>query len=299
MITRLLDPLPVPGGGTPTATPVAPATTVVTSNAMTPQKPKDDFLEPTTEPVKEEVVAPVPKAGEIVVDGKIVPDPAAKVAPTVPVTYTPEQVAELMKRGSAPATPAAVPAKPLTPEEIDARLNTFKPTAQDVADIAEGGDKALAAYHKMGAAMVKNAVTVAGIIIQDEVRKLQAWAQPHVAYAQQQQANMAQAQYFTDNPTHVGLEPLVAQVAQQMTVEKFKGTPAETFKEVGARVNALVARLKIPVTQPAANGTAPAAGVVKPAATRMSTVSTGGQGGAGGAGGSGGNDPEADIWSKQ
>ena len=105
MITRLLDPLPVPGGGTPTATPVAPATTVVTSNAMTPQEPKDDFLEPTSEPAKEEVVAPEPKAGEVVVDGKVVPAPVTP-APA-PVTYTPEQVAELMKRGAAPATPAA------------------------------------------------------------------------------------------------------------------------------------------------------------------------------------------------
>ena len=80
-----------------------------------------------------------------------------------------------------------------------------------------------------------------------------------------------------------------------MATEKFKGTLTETFKEVGTRVDALVARLKIPVAQPAANGTTPAA--VKPAATRMSTVSTGGQGGAGGTGSKAGEDPEAGIWS--
>lgn len=288
-IIRLLDPAPAPGGGGATAPAVAPATVVVTSNAMTPQEPPDDgFLEPTAGPV---VTPPVEKPTE-----QVVVDPVPLVTPA-PVTYSPEQVAELMKRNAAPAVPAPA-AKPLTPEEIDAKLNTFKPQAADLADIAEGGDKALAAYQRMGSAMVKNAVTVAGIIIQDEVRKLQAWAQPHIEYAQAQQQGAAQAQYFSDNPTHVGLEPLVAQVAQQMATEKFKGTPAETFKEVGKRVDALVSRLKGPLTQPA-NGTAPAApaaGAVKPANTRMSTVSTGGQGGAGGAGGGGPADPEAGIW---
>lgn len=307
-ITRLLDPV-APAGGAPTV--AAPAPTQVTGTGFQPAPNveetvvgPDPFLaddnkpNPEAVPVNEPVVKP---AGDTVVV-----DPNKPVVPAVvaPAPYTAEQVAALLKAGATPVAPAPViPPKALTPEEIDTQLNTFKPTAEMLNDLGLDGanPKVVENFSKMASALVKNAVTVATILAQEQVRAIRAEYEPHVRFAQEQQQVYAQQQYFADNPNHVGLEPLIGQVAMQMEKEgTWKGkSPTETFKEVGKRVNDLVTRLKIPVPAPGAAPVVPAPGeVVKPASTRMSTVSSGGQGGAGGAGGGDkGKDPEAGIWS--
>ncbi len=298
-ITRLLDPLPVPGNGGTTAATVAP--TQVNGEGFQPapnvEEPADNFLDDNKPPAPDSSTVP-PKPGETVVD------PPTTVVPAVaaPTTYSKEQVAELLKlgAGSQPAPANSLPV-PLTQEQIDEQLNTFRPTAELLNELGLDGSnpKVVENFTKMASAMVKNAVTVATILAKEEITHLRGEYQPHVEFAQQQQQEYAQAQYFRDNPTHVGLEPLVTQVAQQMQQEGWKAkSVGETFKEVGKRVNDLVTRLKIPVAQPGAAPVVPAPGEVKPASVRMSTVSAGGQGGAGGAGGGKGEkDPEAGIWS--
>lgn len=299
ILHRLLDPVPAPGGGGTTA----PAQVTGTGFQPAPnvEEPADNFLDDSKPPAAADTGAIVdPKVVPPVVPGSTVVDPAAPVVPPAPTTYSPEQVAELLKRNT-PAAPAApvVPPKPLTQDEIDQQLNTYKPTDQDMTDLGLASTpESKAALSRVASALVKNAVTVAGILAQEALRKQDAMYQPHIAFAQEQQRQFAQTQYFQDNPTHVGLEPLVAQVADQMNREGgWNGkSPTETFKEVGKRVNDLVTKLKIPVTAPGA-ATVPAPAVSQPASTRMSTVSTGGQGGAGGAGAGRPADPEAGIWS--
>ena len=297
---------------TPTSggNPVPTTTTGTGFNPTPPLEEEDTFLEPTTkpEPAKEE-----PKLGA---DGKplVVVDPAAPKlgadgkpiveATPAPTTYTPEQVAELLKRQAAPAVPApvAAPAKPLTPEEIDKKLNRFRPSDADVADLLSGDPaKAMPALNRMGEGMVRNAVTVATIIADDKINNLLKTLQPHIEFAQQQQAAVYSNTYFSEFPTHVGLEPLITKVAEDMTREaKWKtASQKDTMAEVGKRVNDLVGKLNIPIKAAGAvpvPGT-PAPAATAPARTRMSTVSTGGQGGAGGTGAGGDKDPEAGIWS--
>lgn len=283
---KLMDPLPADGGGAPTITnqQAAATTTQTPGTGFNPPVVEDDFLSDTVPPV-------VPPSEEKPVVEAVKPAETVVVPPT---TYSPEQVAALVKANGAPA-PVVQPQRQLTQDEIDTQLNTYKPVAQDLQDLLSGDEpKALAAISRIGAALVKNAVTVASILQGDRLAEFQRSVQPHIEFAQAQQQQAAQATYFHDNPTHVGLEPLVAQVAQQMATEKFKGTPTDTFKEVGKRVDALVARLKIPVSQPG-GATTPSPAV--PAPARMSTVSTGGQGGAGGTGVTKPADPEAGIWS--
>lgn len=282
------------------ATTPTPTTTVVTSNAMTPQPPADiDFTEPTTEPVKE----PITKEGEqppVVPpkEGEGTPAVVPPVTPPAPSTFTPEQVASLIEKAKgtpAPTAPVAPP-KPLTPEEIDAKLNTVKIVEADVNELLEGGTKAVGAMQRIVSAAVKNAVTVSSVLMKDEYEKLMGTLNPHIQFAQEQQRVMTQNQYFSDNPTHVGLEPLVAQVAQQLVQSGFKGSAKETFSEVAKRVNDLVAKLKIPTKTTEEGGTTPPTPTTS-APARMSTVTTGGQGGAGGAKTKSPEDPEAGIWS--
>lgn len=288
---KLMDPA-VPGSeaGAPTITNQQAAETVITKEGVGFSPPADDqdtFLDDTKPPAVVPPVEAVPATGTKPLETVVIP----------PVQYTPEQVAELLKRNTptAPAAPVVVP-KQLTPEEIDAQLGTFRASEADVNAILEGGPKAVEALNRMIPAIVKNAVTVATILAREEQAKFQRSVQPHIEFAQQQQQVYAQQRYFVDNPTHVGLEPLVNQVATQMFNEKFKGTPTEIFKEVGKRVNDLVTRLKMSVAQP---GVAAVAAPAVSAPARMSTVSTGGQGGAGGTGVTKPADPEAGIWSSQ
>lgn len=196
--------------------------------------------------------------------------------------------------------PAGETKKPLTEAEIKKQLNYYGVSEADLQEVAEGGPKAIAAFQRMLDGTTRHALTVAQLQTQQQYDELKAMVAPHIKFAQDMQMQQAKGAYFDKNPTHVGLEPLIQQVARQMQSEKFQGdTQEKVFAEVAKRVDALASSLKIPKAEAGA-----ATDVAKPGAggnnndskTRMSTVSAGGQGQAGGSGKGQAGDSEDKLW---
>jgi hypothetical protein len=221
--------------------------------------------------------------------------PAAQPAPT----YTPEQVAALIEKSNATKPPVqATPPRQLTQDEIDTKLNTFKISDAHVAAIHEGGPKAVQALQEIVSGAVKNAVTVATILMEDGRAKMMGELNPHIEFARQQQQLAAVHEYFEANPTHRGLDPLIGQVAEQLAKSGWgKGkSNKEVMGEVAKRVNDLATQLKVPLAASPAAATTTVAPATETAPTRMSTVMTGGQGNAGGSGKAAPSSEDA-IWS--
>lgn len=205
--------------------------------------------------------------------------------------------------------PTAQQQKQMTPEELDRAFNRFRVTPEIYAEIfdAESPEKSIAALNKLVEGSVKQAVTMAYHVLQDQMGQFNSRIQPYMSFADEQREQMLRNQYFAEFPDHKSLDPIIEQVHQQLKSSGYKPkNTKELFTEVGKRVNAIVDQLKAAagVTGGGAQGaTAGAQGggqqqVQQQASQKpqMSSLKSGGQGGEPAGSSSGGGNKVKALW---
>src|SRR5690606_5575398 len=143
--------------------------------------------------------------------------------------------------------------------------------------------------NKLVRGIVQEAVTAAQVLTQYTQNQIFQQIQPHIQFAEQQRNAVLADQYFSKNPNHRGLDPLIQAVHQQLLTEKFRAqTPQQLFDEVAKRVDELVNQLGVNPQGQGQQGQQSAMNVHQVQSqqaptqqTRMSTLTRGGQGGTG------------------
>ena len=205
------------------------------------------------------------------------------------MAFTPEQFQqflETMQRPAAPGQPVA-PAPQLTPEQINQMFNVYAPNEQLVADILEGGPKALAAIQSLVAGVVKQATTMSWHQAQFLTDEFGRSISPMQAWVRDQQHAAVKADFYKGYPTLEGRDQLLALLQDRLDQEgKLKGlSTKQAFKVIGDAAIAMGLD-KVPVAAPVTPGqpaapTAPAAAapippVTSPAALAGATPPGGG-----------------------
>ena len=222
------------------------------------------------------------------------------------------------KKAAAPAAPGAVK---LDSESISQITNALKPQSaggaekMDQAEVAkllnpvvvtedtlkslgftEPTKEQVAGFQTFANATVKNAVSIARILIQNEAKKFEEFLAPISSHIQTQQAEGAKQEFFSTFPSLKAYDGIVKAAALEVSATKPDGsqkTRQEIFKEVAARAMRTLrsSNIQIGKTAPSANHNA-GSGVGKPNAFP-------GPGRSGGSGPTGGkNNADADIYSR-
>lgn len=166
------------------------------------------------------------------------------------------------------------PAAQLSDEEIRKQLNIFQPSEQLLADLQEGGEKALAAVQTIVDGATRQAVSLARLDYVQQIQQLAQTVQPALAIAKQQQDEQLKAGFFKEYPDLKPYESLLTEIRDAMVSrgEKF-ASPKEAYKAVATRAQAFLQQAGLKGSaksqQPGSNG------------RQMSTLTSGGQGGAG------------------
>jgi hypothetical protein len=197
--------------------------------------------------------------------------------------------------------------KQLSQEELDKAFNKFVVTPELYAQIfdAEKPEQSIAALNNLVAGAVKQAVTMAYHVMNDQFQQFDGRLKPYMSFADEQRETMLRNQYFEMFPTHKQLDPIIQQVHQQMKAEGYKASDMKgLFTEVGKRVDAIVNQLKTAAgitggDNSGAGGQQQNNGGQQQASQKpkMSSLNSGGQGGEpGGSGGGGGGNKVKSLW---
>jgi hypothetical protein len=252
-------------------------------------EPTNSIVEPVVPAVVAPVVVPVMPVAET-------PGVAPVVAPVAeaPPALT-EQQLELARRMLQPVAPAvAAPApKPRTLQDPDVRkeLGIYDVSEADYDAIFSTPDKAssIKALNEFGQKIATQAVTMAHVLVQDALARVDSTIRPYTQFADTQHEQMLRYEFFTAHPTLQGQDQIIQLVQQQMAADNWKAknpTKAQTFDEVARRTNALIIQMsgngQPVIAQPAPVG-APVGQTVAPSTKPpMATLNRGGGGGGGG-----------------
>lgn len=218
--------------------------------------------------------------------------------PTAP-QLTPEAIADAIKKagiGGQPAQPQQPP-KQYTQEDFDKAFQVFQATPEMITQLLAGGEGALKVFHSIRDGLVRQAVTMASYVIQDQLERYQQEFNPKFSnvekYVSERQMKELYDEFYSENKDLKPYNTLVETAVQQLKAEgvQFK-TKAEGFKAAAERARQLLKSI------PGLNLTSPDDGGGAPNPTRMPTLSRGGQGGVGKGqgGGQGAKDPSHAVF---
>lgn len=217
--------------------------------------------------------------------------------PAATPQLTPDAIAEAMKKvGIGAPAPAAQPPVQYTQEDFDKAFQVFQPSAELLTALAAGGEAGVKALAQLRDGLVRQAVTMASYIVQDQIEKYEAKFRPQfepvAKYVTEKQVKELYDEFYTTNKELKPYDSIVQAAVQQLKGEgaNFK-TKEEGFKAAAERTKAILKASGISLEAGAPGGGSP-----NP--TRMPTLSKGGQGGLGKgpSGGGGAKDPSHAVF---
>lgn len=167
----------------------------------------------------------------------------AGAAPAAP-QLTPEAIAEAIKAAGIGAQPAAAPAAnepQYTEADFNRAFNVFQPDEGTIKALLAGGPDALKALGTLRDGLVKQAVTMAGYMIQQAVenhrKAIDADYGDVRSHVNEQRVQQLFTQFYEKNPDLKKYDSVVRMVVDRMKSEnlKFKN-PTEGFKALSDRV---------------------------------------------------------------
>lgn len=207
-------------------------------------------------------------------------------------------------RQQAPAAPAArqEPAK-LTPQQLKEMLNPVEVTDEIVANMVHE-DPAVRklTMQNFANATVKNAVSVARVLIKQARQEVEAALGPISQNMEKQQAEAQKGEFYTINKDLVKYEKIVGLAASEVSHLNADGTEktkAQIFKEVADKTRVTLKGYGISLSPNANPGAGPANGNGNRQVPAPNRLSGSGRSGGDNNGQRGkGNNPDADIYSR-
>jgi len=195
--------------------------------------------------------APEPLAGDA--DAPVVAgaDGAALVEPKQSLLkLDPETIAEL-RRGLAPATPTkeAGPA-PLSTEQIKQMLNPVEVTMESLQSMGfeNPSVEQIAGFQQFSNAVVKNAVSIARVMIQQQVKTFEAALSPLTAQHAESQEKQTRQEFYDGNKDLLKYDKIVRLAAKEVNPFAADGsekTKEQIYKEVAVNTKATLQSLGI------------------------------------------------------
>lgn len=189
-----------------------------------------------------------------------------------PVSLTKEAIQEMLQQVAKPQQQQQEPQ--MTQEELARMLNVFN-ADQGLLETLGLKPEALPVFNNMLQAVVRQAVTMATVHQQQQMRAMMERFAPLQQFVSQQQEEKYRKEFFESNADLKGFEPLAEAIYTQMIQEKFSGTKEKVFEEIAKRTRDLKAKLNIPQATQQQQQSAPQT------PRKMSTLTRGGQVGAG------------------
>lgn len=267
----------------------APGVEPATAETPTPETGGEQDFTALPAPAGDETPVGETPAGETPAAPEV---PAAPAAPQT-LRLDPESIAALRQQ----VAPQATPSQPagLDPAQIKAILNPVEITPDFVAKLSSE-DPAVRAqgFQELANATVKNAVSIAKVLIQQEAAKFSEVLTPITRQHEEVQLSQTKNEFFTAHKDLARYDKIVKMAAGEVNPLKADGSPKsknEIFKEVADQTRSTLKSLGINLSQPANPG---AGGNVVP---KPNGVSPSGRSGGDNNGQHGkGNNPDADIY---
>lgn len=271
---------------TPTTSPAeaspAPSAVFTESNSPAPEWVKSAGLESAhdagTTKQAEKSGAPVTPAAPVTPTAPVTP--VAPVAPTAPTPASADPVAiaravaEGIRAGNAPA-----PAGP-TDDQIAQQLGIITVTPQLYKSIlgVDGTPEQITGLNNFGQDIAKQAVTIASVLMQREIKALQDSLSPYTTAVRQQEAGRVEKEFYASHSDLVGYEAAVRQQYQlALASGQTFSSIAEASKFVADQTRSTLKALGITPGASAPNGTAPTRPTA-PQSRPMTPTSLGGKG---------------------
>lgn len=183
----------------------------------------------------------------------------------------------------------------MTPEEIDAALQVWKP-ADDLYDRLGNPETRLAAFVEMRDGLIKQSMTAAQHMIAMELEKVRGEVEPIRSFAQEQRAEKLRNQFTEQYPALKQYEKLMPMVTAALERSGFKPKSVEDgFKTLADEAAKVIKANFDPdfdlSVKPTNQNPNP-----QGAPTMAKTSSRGGQGGAGSGKTGGSNSPDGGLW---
>jgi len=233
-------------------------------------------------------------------DGKPIVQPKAP-APANTVKLDPESLAELrstlrpnQQREQAPQN--------MSPEEVAKTFNPVVVTPETLKSFgfAEATPEQVAGFQNFANATVKNAVSIARVLIQREAERFEQFLTPISSHIQTQQAEHAKNEFYSTYPILKSYENIVKAAANEVSPTNADGAQKsrqQIYKEVASRTMQTLRSLNVQVTGKPAAGANHSAGQARSVGRPNALPGPGRSGSSGPAGGKP-NNPDADIYSR-
>lgn len=273
-------------GGDP-ETPETPETPEKPEGAETPESGGGEDFSDLQEFVEKEPEADPEK-----------PAAGAPATPTAPalLKLDPESIAALRQQT---AQPGQQQGEKLTPQQIRELLNPVEVTPETLKALGftETTPEQVAGFQNFANAIVKNAYSLAKVMISKKEEQLMGMIQPLLGGYQEARVSQTKQAFFTKYPSLTKYEKLVKASAQEVSATNPDGSDKsqeQIFKEVAAATVATMRSLGITIQKPNAN---PGAAGGRPVPQPNKASPAGRSGGNGNAGGKP-NDADADIYAR-
>jgi hypothetical protein len=208
-------------------------------------------------------------------------EPAIKLAPII------EEVEKAQVQ--APVTPSA----PVSQAEMQKHLNIYDVSEADYDAIfaTESKEDSIKALNGMMQNVVRQAVTMSHVLVQDLQANFQQQVQPYMQYADEQKHSAMESAFYSQHADLRAAQPVVDAVLKQFqgSGQKF-ATPEKLFDAVAQNTKAYLLQLQQlgQTATPNTRGPVQTQGVTQQGKPRMAALPSGGQGGAGAGGGNSG-----------
>jgi len=263
-----------PSASTPVSTPTPTPAPAASPFADTPAPDwvKTAGLEDVHKPVVPTTPPTAPATAPVTPLTATVPS----TPPAVPQTLTVDHaaLARAIREGNAPA-----PAGP-TDEELSQQLGIVTVTPQLYKDVfgIDGTPAQITGLNNYGQAIAKQAVTIAKVLFDRELKEFRDSMAPYTQVVQQQEASRIKSEFFKTHADLAGYEELVTQQYQlaKSSGRKFN-TLDEASKFIADQTRSVLKGLGITPTAPSVtNGSTPS-GKSVPQTRTMTPLSTGGK----------------------
>jgi len=307
MKTRLFEPIggePANGSGVETLGDdiYAPSTEIDTTSETQTEVGETDIAQ--TQRTSEQVDKNAANQQD---EGDVNASPAAQTTvaakPAVAQPTEEERIAKIaaavVNAGRAPTQEQQQQVPELTQAQIRQLLNPVEvtPDVLRAFGIENASPEQVAAYQQFANSIVRNASSVANLVIEQKLRESLSPYQPYVNFIEQQQAKQHVDTFYSKHGELQKYEKFVQLAAQSISpvkADKTMKSANEVYDEVASSVKAMLAEAGVTIASPSAN---PSAVVNKGSAVpRMASLASTGRSQGGQPSGEQ-NNPDADIYS--
>lgn len=232
----------------------------------TPAAGGEDFTSPEGEAPAGEDFVKIGEAG----DDAAAPAEGEQAAPQAPqapaqtLKLDPETIAAL-RAGLQPPTAPAAPQSQLTPQQLKQMLNPVEVTPELLGTLGftEATPEQVAGFQNFTNAIVKNAVSIARVMIDQKAKQFEETISPIAQQHQQAQVDQTRQSFYAAHKDLAPYEKIVKLAAMEVSPTRVDGSEKsqkEIFDEVAAQTRATLKSYNIHVTP--ANPGAPGRKVV-------------------------------------